>query len=326
MNYKYRHIILRSIKIGVGTTLAIIIAGFFKLDYPTAAGTITLLTLLTTKKETVKLIINRFITFLITIILSVLVFNFIDHSYLAFLVLLVLIVFIVNILKCENTLSVNALILIHFLSNNDYSIGFIQNELCLLIIGVCIAFIFNMIYFYETYDKQLKQTISYIDNKFQIIIDKIIDYINDPSSHSKLWYELGQLEKEIVDYQKLALEYDENVFARYTSLYVDYYEMREFQCSILHMLHYEIRKIRVMPDYAIYVKDYLAYLKPYINIKNDPALQLDHLNKVLEDIKKIDNYDFNSLTILYHVLMDMDEFLIRKKHFYDQYRDVLDKF
>ena len=63
MNYKYRHIILRSIKIGVGTTLAIIIAGFFKLDYPTAAGTITLLTLLTTKKETVKLIINRFITF-----------------------------------------------------------------------------------------------------------------------------------------------------------------------------------------------------------------------------------------------------------------------
>ena len=60
--------------------------------------------------------------------------------------------------------------------------------------------------------------------------------------------------------------------------------MREFQCSILHMLHYEIKKIRVMPDYAIYVKDYLAYLKPYINIKNDPALQLDHLNKVLEDI------------------------------------------
>ena len=52
MNYKYRHIILRSIKIGVGTTLAIIIAGFFKLDYPSAAGTITLLTLLTTKKET----------------------------------------------------------------------------------------------------------------------------------------------------------------------------------------------------------------------------------------------------------------------------------
>lgn len=41
MEYKYKHIILRSIKIGVGATLAIIIASCFKLDYPSAAGTIT---------------------------------------------------------------------------------------------------------------------------------------------------------------------------------------------------------------------------------------------------------------------------------------------
>ena len=44
-----KRVLILSLKIGVGSAIAIILAYFFKLDNPTSAGTIALLSLLTTK-------------------------------------------------------------------------------------------------------------------------------------------------------------------------------------------------------------------------------------------------------------------------------------
>ena len=63
-----KRVLILSLKIGVGSAVAIILAYFFKLDNPTSAGTIALLSLLTTKWGTVKLVLRRISTFFVTIL------------------------------------------------------------------------------------------------------------------------------------------------------------------------------------------------------------------------------------------------------------------
>ncbi len=65
---KFRKILLLSFKIGIGSSVAIYIAQSMHLDYAVSAGTITLLTLMTSKWETIKLSVCRLATFTITLL------------------------------------------------------------------------------------------------------------------------------------------------------------------------------------------------------------------------------------------------------------------
>ena len=67
---KFRKTLLLAVKIGLGSSIAIYIAETLQLEYAVSAGTVTLLTLMTLKWDTVKFSIARFATFLTTIVLG----------------------------------------------------------------------------------------------------------------------------------------------------------------------------------------------------------------------------------------------------------------
>ena len=302
--------------------MAIVIAQLLDLQFPTSAGTVALLTLLTTKKGTVKLIVQRLLTFFMTVFCSLILFQRISIPILAFTLVMIIVATAVIAFKAEATLSINALIAIHFLTEQDFSYDFIVNEFLLVLIGVVIAFVLNLIHHYAVYEDELDEAIVQVDEKIRNLLKDIVDYIRLPESHSSSWGELGKLEKIIQDKMKVALEYDENVFGSHSEYYVDFFEVREFQCEILHMLHYEIRKIRTMPEQAHALADYLEYVIPHIHETNDPQPQIDALHDLLEGMKMkelpVTHDEFESRAILYHILMDFEDFLTKKKRFVDQ--------
>ena len=302
--------------------MAIVIAQLLDLQFPTSAGTVALLTLLTTKKGTVKLIVQRLLTFFMTVFCSLILFQRISIPILAFTLVMIIVATAVIAFKAEATLSINALIAIHFLTEQDFSYDFIVNEFLLVLIGVVIAFVLNLIHHYAVYEDELDEAIVQVDEKIRNLLKDIVDYIRLPESHSSSWGELGKLEKIIQDKMKVALEYDENVFGSHSEYYVDFFEVREFQCEILHMLHYEIRKIRTMPEQAHALADYLEYVIPHIHETNDPQPQIDALHDLLEGMKMkelpVTHDEFESRAILYHILMDFEYFLTKKKRFVDQ--------
>lgn len=64
---KYRKVLILSLKIGIGSCAALHLAEYMNLNYAISAGTITLLTLMTTKWETLHLSLWRIATFVLTI-------------------------------------------------------------------------------------------------------------------------------------------------------------------------------------------------------------------------------------------------------------------
>ena len=124
MNRKTKKALLLATKIGVGTAVAITMADWLELSSPTSAGTITLLTLLTTKRNTIKLSMQRLLTFAMTTGLAFMLFKLIPNVWIAFGMLIFSQVFILEMFKSTWTLSVNAMIAIHYLVEQNFTFEF----------------------------------------------------------------------------------------------------------------------------------------------------------------------------------------------------------
>ena len=139
-----KRIFKKALKIGIGSGLAIAMAHFLGLKNEIFAGTITLLTILTTKWETIKLTLYRAVTFVFSVLVCWLVFNHLGGGWAEYGVFLIVMILFCECMGWGATISVNAVIGAHFFTEADFSIGFITNEFLLLAIGVSIAVILSL--------------------------------------------------------------------------------------------------------------------------------------------------------------------------------------
>ena len=81
---EWKKILLRAVKTAVGSSAAICIAERMGLEYAASAGGIALLTLVTTKWETVWLSLYRLATFFIAVILAGLTIRTFESQWIAY--------------------------------------------------------------------------------------------------------------------------------------------------------------------------------------------------------------------------------------------------
>lgn len=306
-------------KVAIGSSAAICIAELLNLEFATSAGIITLLTVMATKVDTFKLSLLRFITFTLSSLLSWLIFQWISSDMVSY----GLFIFIVVVMCCEmgwkSTISVNAVVGTHFLTQRDFSAAFFLNELLLVTIGITIAIVLNLFQHNSLLKTRLKHSINYTEKQLQLILKELGKYLRLATMTRSVWDDIIALEKKIQEFLVLAYEYRDNSFRAHTDYYVNYFEMREKQCASLHNLHYEIKKIRSFPHQAKVVADYILYLEQYVTEMNDPTQQLERLARLFAEMREQalpqTREEFETRAMLYHILMDLEEFLTYKRRF-----------
>lgn len=322
MKRETKRVFILALKIGIGSAIAIFVANVFNLDNPTSAGTIALLSLLTTKWGTVKLVLRRITTFFVTILFCFLFFELISSHWVAFGLVIACLVGYSEKMKCQNTLSVNAMIAVHYLSYLDFSVHFMMNEFYLILIGAIIAFLLNLVHDYSGEEEYLNFCMQYMEDKIQSLMYQIVHYIQSEERNTTIWKELEDIKEQAEKYIHIAMEYQDNTFSSLPDYYIRYFEMRALQCDILHMLHYKIRKIRQMPKEAGELAKYIEYLIPFIHGQNDPQPQITSLHQMLKDKQRAElpktQIEFESRAMLLHIYMDLEEFLYTKKKFINQ--------
>ena len=126
---EWKKILLQSVKIAVGSSAAIYIAEQIGLENATSAGSIALLTLVTTKWETVKLSVYRLLSFFFTALLAGLTIGLLESEWIAYGIFMFMVMTMCHALGWQATISVNAVIGTHFLVSKDFGNDFIINEL-----------------------------------------------------------------------------------------------------------------------------------------------------------------------------------------------------
>ena len=97
------------------------------------------------------------------------------------------------------------------------------------------------------------------------------------------------------------------------------------QCVVLYSLHDEMKKMRKLPRQAEVIAEYILYMADYIVEQNVPEEQLARLETLLEKMREEplpqSHEEFENQALLYHVLMDLEEFLMFKKLFVKGLKD-----
>lgn len=318
-SWNLRKLFMRSAKIALGSSIAIAISQWLHLDYATSAGSITLLTVVTTKWETLNLAFTRIISFFVSAFLALIFLQHIQQEWIAYGLFIFFVVVLLELIGWSSTISVNAVIGIHFMSERNFSIDFIINEFYLVLIGISIAIILNLFHGNHTHKSLIIQKMRYTEEQLQIILKGLGDYLTNTPNEIKVWDKIKELEHQLSEFIIIAVEYQNNTFHSHPGYYINYFEMRVRQLNILHNLHYEMKKIKSMPIQAHKISDFIYYLVPYIKEHNSPEQQITSLKDIFASMEQENlpktREEFESRSILYHILMDLEDFLICKERF-----------
>lgn len=314
-------VIVQAIKMAIGGCLSIYIALLLNLEFAMSAGIITMLTIATTKWETLKLSLSRILTFLMSVFILWVIFRCIKSDWIAYGIFILLLVVISEYLGWRSTISINAVIGTHFLTTHDFSFAFIINEGLLVLIGLSFAILLNLFQGTGNQKNRIIDDIRDTETKLQEILEALANYLNSNPMGDDVWTDIIVLENKLETYIERAYEYRNNIFQSHPSYYIHYFEMRMKQCTVLFNLHQEMKKIRNLPSQAAIIAEYVSYLKEHVVEMNDPKEQMERLKQLSEDMKKqelpVTREEFESRAQLYHILMDLEDFLVFKKRFVD---------
>ncbi len=314
-----KKILLLAAKIALGSSVAVYIAQRMQLGYSISAGTITLLTLITTKWETVRLSAFRLVMFAISALVSWLAFSSFDNVWCAYGVFIFSIVFLCEVMGWRATLSVNSVTGAHLLTKGDFSDESIWNEFLLVIIGISVAFLLNLFHDNHSREKDIISNMRYTENELQTVINGLALYLLNGNCDTCVSDDICILEKQLHGFLKEAYEFQENTFLSHPAYYIEYFEMRQGQCQILRNLYYEMGKIPDIPKQAGIIAEYMRYLAAYITEMNEPSVQMKQLDSIFTKMKSEElpktRAEFENRALLYHILMDIEEFLLYKIKF-----------
>lgn len=317
-----KKLLFRTLKLAVGSSAAIWVAEMLHLDYAASAGSIAFLTVVTTKWETLKLSLFRVVTFAISVVLAWLLFHHVGSEWIVYGAYVFAISLISELLGWKATVSVNIVIGTHFLTTLDFTGHFIMNELMLVLIGITIAVILNLFHGNESQEQAIVTHMRDTEQKMQDILAELAAFLMEEPSGKNVWDDIIGLEKEMQIYIHEAYEYQDNTFQSHPGYYIDYFEMRSNQCKVLHNLHYEMRRLRSMPVQAKVISQYISYLKDYVIERNVPSRQIEALKQIFIDMEQqplpVTRQEFESRALLYHILMDLEDFLIFKRRFVEE--------
>lgn len=319
IKYKAYSILIQALKIMMGSSGAIFIAMYLNLEYATSAGIIALLTILTTKLETLRLSLYRVITYLFTVVLSWIVFQNFSSIWISYGIFIFIVVFISEWIGWKATISVNAVIGTHFLMTMDFSHQFIMNEFLIVLIGISAGIILNIFNVNSYSEKRLVHNMKYTELQLKLLLEEMSKYLSGEVEECNLWKELKELEENIEHFIEEACEHNNNTFRKEGDYYEHYFEMRMMQVRILHNFHYELRRMKMLPVQSKAISEYIMELRVHVLELNNPRKQIEELKVIINQITNQElpktKEEFEGSVKIYHLLMDLEEFLVLKMGF-----------
>ena len=307
--------LIKASKIAIACCLSIMVAESLKLQYAASAGIVALLTIHDTRKSTLKLAIQRFLSFGCAIMFACFYGWLFNTHFISFGLYIFTIVAISYILKWQDTISVNAVMGTHILFVDVITTNFITNEFLIVLIGSGFAIILNILFPKRTYEQLIKKDITYIEEMMQKVLYEMAMFLELEKDTLHLWDDLAELEKYLLKAIALAFENKDNVLKEHAIYYINYMNMRNEQANCLENIHFKLNHLKKFPSECKVIADYLKYLIPYVKENNVPSDQQQVFSKIKKEVLDELKTDFENCAILYGIVLDLEEFLDLKMQF-----------
>lgn len=297
--------------------IAIFIAVAMKLEFSVSAGIVAMLTIQPTKKETIKIAFGRFMAFIVALLIAYGSFWLFGYGMEAFMVYLLLFVFVCQMFQWYSAMTMNSVLISHFLTVGVMNEQTLRNEVILFCIGVGTGVIANlhlrknvndMERLKEETDAQIKKILSRMAER--ILNKDISDYNGDC---------FLRLDVSIRRAKNVAWENFNNQFGSKDVYDREYIAMRSKQCEVLYEMYKNVRSIETTPITAEKISVFLSKMAEVYHKNNTGKALLEQFKELDEGMKQqplpVERKEFEDRAKLYVLLRHMEEFIKLKIEF-----------
>lgn len=309
--------IINTIKLATAAIISIIIALVLRLQFAISTGIVAMLTIQPTKKETIKTIQPRLLGYLVALAVAYLCFNTFGFTYEAFFLFLIIFIGICQMTGWYNAITMNLVLMSHFMTYGDMSLGHVINETSIFFIGALVGIIANL---------HLRKNVTYIeelkddaDNQMREILYRMSERIMDKDLSDYNGECFGKLEKIIRHAKNVAEENFNNQFGKKDIYDREYLKMREKQCHVLYEMYGCARRLTTTPITAQKISSFLKKMSQEYHKNNtggELALDFKKMDKWMRARPlPIERKEFEDRAMLYMLLRKIEEFIQLKIEF-----------
>lgn len=311
------------IKLICAALLAMAIAHLLDLEFVASAGVISLLTIMPTKKETLKTAGIRFLAFGVAMILAFICYGLVGFNIKAFALFLVIYIPVCQLCRWSYALTICSVVASHFLILGDMSWPNVLNEVLIFTIGVGMGVVANL---------HLRKDVDYIeqlkdetDAEMKSILAGMAEHILDAENTDYNGELLHQLRKSIRHAKNVADRNYNNQF-KTTDIYdIEYIRMRDKQCMVIHEMYKIVRHIDTTPNTAHLISDFLKYMAETYHKDNDGKLTLEKFKEMDMEMKSkplpVQRKEFEDRAMLFSLMRKIEEFVLLKIEFSEKFSE-----
>lgn len=302
--------------------VAIELAMFLELDFSISAGIIAILTIQPTKKETIKTALGRLVAFIVALIIAFLCFKVLGVTKTGFVIYIIIYLLVCIVFKWNNAITLNSVLVSHFVSLGIMDIYAVVNEILIFGIGVTIGIIANLhLHKKINYIEEMKRA---TDEQIVYILERISKRIinkNLPNYNEKCFI---TLEKTLRKAKNAAEDNYNNQLIGGDVFDIEYIAMRERQYIVLYEMYKDVSRLDSKPITAEKISAFFENMAEVFDKDNDGKA-------LMEDFIEMDKYmkgqvlpttrlEFEDRARLFILMRRIEEFIAIKIEFYENFR------
>ena len=279
---------VKSIKITLGVVVSILIAKFLQMEFYSSVATIVIVSMLSAKKQSIKLALTRLLAAIISLALSSLLFTILGFSLGVFALYILIFTFLMYKFAMKIAIVLNVVLVMHIFSLEKISVAILLNEFGLMFLGVLVALVFN------SFILDIEDELIGYQKETEILFDRIFKNmggcLNNKCQTNLVKVQLDELDKVLSKGKSRAYRYMNSYYLQENNYYVEYFIMRKQQYYTVKSMQ-EFIKLKFLKQTE--VKLLIDFTDNFVNntkILNACQAQI----KMLEEIY----YYFNNLSDL----------------------------
>lgn len=305
------------IKTALGTVISIYMAELLGIKFGVTAGIVTIISIQATKKESLKVAMERFFASLVGLFIATTAFYLFGFTPFVFGIFILIFMPICLRLKLFQGFLGTVVLATHILSLQKISFDIVINEIYILLLGVVVALILNM--YMPNMSKELKERRKNID----ILMKTLINYFGDVLITGSVFVDeetlFKELKKELDEAREIAYqEYNNDLFDS-SRRDMEFVQMKRNQYKVLLRMRNHFYRFYISSEHAHIVSDFARKVSDAIGVDKlyqEVLLELDRVREVFKNMPLPQTrVEFESRAMFFQFLNDIEEFLELKKDY-----------
>lgn len=308
---------IKTIKISLGCCIAFFIANALSLNFSTSVITITLLSILNTKKDTFLVAGKRLLSFFIATLTALLIFPPLNYSLFSLGIYLAVYQLLCQFLHLTEGFSMSTVLMLHLWKSHKMTIPLFANELYLMGIGISMGILMNL--YMPNKIEKIRKAQKEIEEKMAQILFTMSRAIFQEYLSENITQNLTELETLLSTSLNHAQYTQKNFFFKDMSYYVAYIHMRSEQSVLLRQIHHNLPRLQESYLQTNLVSKFMRVVAISMENYDNAEDLLKYLSLLRQKFRSASlpssRQEFESRAVLYEIVNELREMLILKRDF-----------